>query len=113
MLAGDLALPRPIFSAGRVNTVKDLSDNGIARKELETEDRRLKQENKRLGIEREILKKAAAFFCERVELRYDFIRQEKKACPVTIPCQVMEVSRSGFYRYCNSLKKLMVLEIFY
>lgn len=38
-------------------------------------------------------------------MRYDFIRQEKKAYPVTILCQVMEVSRSGFYHYCNSLKK--------
>jgi len=32
-------------------------------------------------------------------LRYDFIRQEKKAYPVTILCKVMEVSRSGFYHY--------------
>jgi transposase InsO family protein len=38
-------------------------------------------------------------------LRYDFIRQEKKAYPVTILCQVMKVSRSGFYHYCDRLKK--------
>jgi transposase InsO family protein len=30
-------------------------------------------------------------------LRDDFIRQEKKACPVTVPRKVMDVSRSGFY----------------
>jgi transposase InsO family protein len=38
-------------------------------------------------------------------LRYDFIRREKKAYPVTVLCQVMEVSRSGFYRYCDRLGK--------
>jgi len=44
-------------------------------------------------------------------LRYDFIRREKKAYPVTILCQVMEVSRSGFYHYCNNLKKSAPEEI--
>jgi len=38
-------------------------------------------------------------------LRYDFIRQEKKACPVTVLCKVMEVSRSGFYEYFHSFNK--------
>jgi putative transposase len=38
-------------------------------------------------------------------LRYDFIRQEKKAYPVTVLCKVMEVSRSGFYEYFHSFNK--------
>jgi len=37
-------------------------------------------------------------------LRFDFIRQEKKAYPVTVLCKVMEVSRSGFYDYLDSFK---------
>lgn len=32
-------------------------------------------------------------------MRYDFIRQERKAYPITMLCRVMEVSRSGFYNY--------------
>jgi transposase InsO family protein len=32
-------------------------------------------------------------------LRYDFIRREKKAYPITVLCRVMKVSRSGFYNY--------------
>jgi len=32
-------------------------------------------------------------------LRYNFIRQQKEAFPVTILCKVMEVSRSCFYYY--------------
>ena len=38
-------------------------------------------------------------------MRYDFIRQEKKAYPVTVLCKVMEVSRSGFYEYFHSFNK--------
>ncbi|MDM3871056.1 IS3 family transposase [Porticoccus sp. W117] len=64
-----------------------------------TELLRLRRENKRLEMEREILKKATAFFGQRVELRYGFIAQQKKAYPVAVLCRVMQVSRSGFYSY--------------
>ena len=37
-------------------------------------------------------------------MRFDFIRREKKAYPVTVLCKVMEVSRSGFYDYLGSLQ---------
>lgn len=43
---------------------QDLSEGGIPRKGLEAEIRRLKKENKRLEMERDILKKAAAFFAK-------------------------------------------------
>ena len=38
-------------------------------------------------------------------MRYDFIRQEKKAYPVTVLCKVMKFSRSGFYEYFHSFNK--------
>ncbi len=41
---------------------EDIGHNGVTRRELETENRGLKKENKRLRMEREILKKATAFF---------------------------------------------------
>jgi putative transposase len=34
-------------------------------------------------------------------MRFDFIRQQMKAYPVTVLCAVMRVSRSGFYDYLN------------
>ena len=37
-------------------------------------------------------------------MRYDFIRQERKAYPVTILCKVMEVSRSSFYDYVHRIE---------
>ncbi len=43
---------------------QDISENGVSRRELETENRRLMKENKRLQMEREILKKATAFFAK-------------------------------------------------
>jgi transposase len=40
------------------------SPDGLTREQLETELKRLRKENKRLEMEREILKKAAAFFAK-------------------------------------------------
>ena len=39
-----------------------VSEDGLTREQLEAELKRLRKENKRLEMEREILKKAAAFF---------------------------------------------------
>jgi len=41
---------------------ESVSTDGLTREQLETELKRLRKENKRLEMEREILKKAAAFF---------------------------------------------------
>ena len=43
---------------------KDIAEGGVTRRELEEEVLRLRKENKRLEMEREILKKAAAFFAK-------------------------------------------------
>jgi len=36
-------------------------------------------------------------------VRFDFIRQHKKAYPVTLLCRILEVSRSGFYGYLKAM----------
>ena len=41
---------------------EQISSDGLTREQLEAELKRLRKENKRLEMEREILKKAAAFF---------------------------------------------------
>jgi len=35
-------------------------------------------------------------------LKFDFIRQQQKAYPVTVLCRVMVVSRSGYYKYLKT-----------
>jgi hypothetical protein len=51
------------------------------------EIRRLRRENQQLKLEREILKKGGGLLHERVELRYRFIAQERKAYPVRLMCR--------------------------
>lgn len=43
---------------------ESISSDGLSREQLEAELKRLRKENKRLEMEREILKKAAAFFAK-------------------------------------------------
>lgn len=50
-------------------------------------------------MEREILKKAAAFLREAELLRFEFIAAEKAHFPVAALCRVMKVSRSAFYAW--------------
>jgi putative transposase len=45
-------------------------------------------------------------------VRYDFIRQQRKAYPVTVLCRVMEVSRSGFYQHIQLKPKIISKEQF-
>ena len=46
---------------------KEIAETGTTTRELEAENRRLRKENLRLQMERDILKKAAAFFAKESE----------------------------------------------
>ena len=43
-------------------------------------------------------------------MRFDFIRQQMKAYPLTVLCQVMRVSRSGFYAYHKRFQQGPILD---
>lgn len=45
-------------------------------------------------------------------MRYDFIRQQRKAYPITVLCRVMGVSRSGYYQYLGFKPKKITKERF-
>nr|WP_133134846.1 IS3 family transposase [Legionella nautarum] len=63
------------------------------------EIRRLQEENKRLKMEKEILKKAGALLCSRNEIKYSFVAQHKKSWPVGVMCQLLGITRHGYYSY--------------
>lgn len=56
----------------------------------------LESENRRLRMERDILK-SHGLLRHRTHMRYQFIEKQKKAWPITLMCEVLRVSRSGYY----------------
>ena len=83
---------------------QDLADNGAeafpGKGKRTAEQQRiheLETENRRLRMEKDILKKATAFFAKEKLMRYRFIDEHKKAWPVILMCDVLSVSRSGYY----------------
>jgi hypothetical protein len=52
-------------------------------------------------MEREILPQAALFFRHRGALRYAFIAEAQTIWPVSVVCEVMQVSRRGLYAYAR------------
>ncbi|MGI2106527.1 MULTISPECIES: IS3 family transposase [unclassified Shewanella] len=63
------------------------------------EIRKLKAQVKRLEMEREILKKGDGLLCQRNEIKYAFIAQNKKIWPVILMCHVLGVKNNNYYSY--------------
>lgn len=63
---------------------------------------RLKGENRRLIWEREILMNVSSLLRESTRRRYAFIHEHRTVYPVRVMCQVLNVSRSGYYAYAKS-----------
>ena len=49
--------------------------------------------------ERDILKKAAAYFAKDLQVKYAFMRANREEFDLKRMCQVLQVSRSGFYEW--------------
>ena len=61
--------------------------------------RQLREEVKRLKMEKEILQKSDGLLCQRNEVKYSFIAQHKKIWPIALICKVLEVNSSSYYSY--------------
>ncbi len=63
------------------------------------EIRKLKAQVKRLADGERYIKKSDGILCSRNEVKYSFITQHKNTYPISLQCQVLGVSRSGYYNY--------------
>ncbi|MBV7317617.1 IS3 family transposase [Shewanella sp. NIFS-20-20] len=63
------------------------------------EIRKLKAQVKRLEMERENIKKSDGLLCQRNEVKYAFIAQNKKIWPVILMCHVLGVKNNNYYSY--------------
>ncbi|MFF4836957.1 IS3 family transposase [Streptomyces sp. NPDC001315] len=69
---------------------------------MEKENRQLRARVKELELEREILRRAAKYFGGRDQLvssRFQFVDDHRGAFGVKRLCRMLQVSRSGFYRW--------------
>ena len=65
--------------------------------QLEVE--RLRREVQKLKAERDILKKAAAYFAKEFDMKFGFIAKHRGIWPVLWMCEALGVSRGGFYAW--------------
>jgi hypothetical protein len=69
------------------------------------EIRQLREDNHRLKMEKDILKKATVsstgLLCPGNALKYAFINQHKKTGPVAVMSRLLCVSRNTYYRCCQ------------
>ncbi|WP_088579964.1 IS3 family transposase [Burkholderia ubonensis] len=59
---------------------------------------RLRAEVSRLKMERDILKKALCVLREGLTVKYAFIERNRRHWPISVLCEVLEVSPSGFHQ---------------
>jgi len=58
---------------------------------------RLKRELSEVKMERDILKKAVAYFAKESLMKYAFIKNMRLIYPLPVMCRVLSVSKSGYH----------------
>lgn len=76
---------------------------GKGRRRPQSEElHRLREANRRLVLEREILRLAGAVLQGSIGSRYAFIHDHCSNYPTSTLCEVLGVSRSGYYAYARA-----------
>jgi uncharacterized protein (UPF0335 family) len=68
-------------------------------KAAEERIRRLERENARFRQEREILKKSDGHLQQPKAVRFQFVEAHREGFEVQVMCEVLDVSRSGYYTW--------------
>ena len=63
---------------------------------------RLKREVTKLKAERDILKKAAAYFAKEIDVKFSFVAKHRVIWPAGWLCEALGVSRGGFYAWLDA-----------
>ena len=61
----------------------------------------LRRELKRVQMERDFLKKGSSLLCQGKLRPYELIDAQKAQFPIALMCKVLNVSRSGYYAWCQ------------
>ena len=69
--------------------------------EIELELARTKRELAEVKMERDLLKKAAAYFAKGMRLKYAMMKTLHEDYPMPVMCRIYEVSMSGYYAWLN------------
>ena len=61
--------------------------------------KRLRAQLARVTMMRDIIKKATAYFAQEALLNYAWIARHKALWPVTLACEVLGISASGYFEH--------------
>ena len=100
-IAGDLGigLSTLVRWIGRSRDRRAADPTTAAEGDVTAELKRLRRENEILRQERDILKKATAFFARVGSLRFALIDRAKAEFPIHRLCRVLGVSQSGYFAW--------------
>uniref|UniRef100_UPI0040487060 IS3 family transposase n=1 Tax=Aliarcobacter sp. TaxID=2321116 RepID=UPI0040487060 len=101
-IAKDLGLNKGTLSLW-VNEYKQKHNinpsNELKKETLEEENKRLRKELVLVKQEREILKKAAAYFAKETPIKYAWIKKHSQSFSIKLMCKLFKVSRSCYYNW--------------
>ena len=72
----------------------------------DAEVKKLRAKVKRLQDERDILKKSRQLLCKTRRVKFEFIFDHKHRWSISLMCEVLQVSRSGYYHWLPLREKL-------
>ena len=96
--------------ANREGKLKEVGKQQRPLTEIEMELARVKRELAEARMERDILKKAAAYFAKESLPRYAIMKEMRFRYCIAAMCRIVKVSKSGYYKWLNRKPSKRVLE---